>query len=198
MRIHFAYKQASNANSMYFFSVTSEGFTKEKMKIQHIGHNINQWYNWMIFPMKVCLLPYLKVKWPSSHFNRRGFLTIFGVYVKWPNGPLHSTRSPTLQVWTYCDMQPSGYCYKYKILSNINRYVRIPLQVYRDSKFKSLCYCFEPDASLVTLHCSSSFRHLKALGECLYTNSHHTVIAAWLNTSKRSWDGVWLNRSARE
>ena len=53
-----------------------------------------------------------------------------------------------------------------------------------------------------TLHCPSSLRCIHEYlvidnGWCL-TNNLRALIAAWLDASQRSWDGVCLNRSARE
>ena len=61
---------------------------------------------------------------------------------------------------------------------------------------------FEPLASLITPRCHSS---LSCINEYLaiqtvvdmWTNSLRAAIAAWLNTSQRSWDGLGMNRSAR-
>ena len=65
------------------------------------------------------------------------------------------------------------------------------------SMVRILCCCVKPWASLFTLHCSSSLscmnEHLPIdSGEYLCTCSFHKLIAAWLNSSQKSWDGVWL------
>ena len=80
--------------------------------------------------------------------------------------------------------------------------VRRPDSQSREPGFKSHCGRFEPLASLITPRCHSS---LSCINEYLaiqtvvdmWTNSLRAAIAAWLNTSQRSWDGLGMNRSAR-
>ena len=79
--------------------------------------------------------------------------------------------------------------------------VRRPDSQSREPGFKSHCGRFEPLASLITPRCHSS---LSCINEYLaiqtvvdmWTNSLRAAIAAWLNTSQRSWDGLGMNRSA--
>ena len=80
--------------------------------------------------------------------------------------------------------------------------VRRPDSQSREPGFKSHCGRFEPLASLITPRCHSS---LSCINEYLaiqavvdmWTNNLRAAIAAWLNTSQRSWDGLGMNRSAR-
>ena len=80
--------------------------------------------------------------------------------------------------------------------------VRRPDSQSREPGFESHCGRFEPLPSLITPHCHSS---LSCINEYLaiqtvvdmWTNSLRAAIAAWLNTSQRSWDGFGMNRSAR-
>ena len=46
-------------------------------------------------------------------------------------------------------------------------------------------------------HCTL-LQFIQLYGSRQGTNSFHALIAAWLDASQRSRDGVWLNRSARE
>ena len=80
--------------------------------------------------------------------------------------------------------------------------VRRPDSQSREHGFKCHCGRFEPLASLITPRCHSS---LSCINEYLaiqtvvdmWTNSLRAAIAAWLNTSERSWDGLGMNRYAR-
>ena len=80
--------------------------------------------------------------------------------------------------------------------------VRRPDSQSREPSFKSHCGRFEPLASLITPRCHNS---LSCINEYLaiqtvvdmWTNSLRAAIAAWMNTSQRSWDGFGMNRSAR-
>ena len=72
----------------------------------------------------------------------------------------------------------------------------------REPGLKSHWGRFGPLASLITPRCHSS---LSCINEYLaiqtvvdiWTNSLRAAIAAWLNTSQRSWYGLGMNRSAR-
>ena len=69
----------------------------------------------------------------------------------------------------------------------------------RESEFES---CAAVSSSF-TLHCSSSLSCMNEYlvvksGGYLCTISLWTLIAEWLDATKRSRDGVWLNRTARE
>ena len=72
-----------------------------------------------------------------------------------------------------------------------------------ESGFKPSCCHFVAWAIWFTSRCLSYFSSKNKylvidIGGYLCTNSLRTVIAAWLNTSQRSRDGVQMNRSARE
>ena len=68
--------------------------------------------------------------------------------------------------------------------------------------FESCAAVLKPWASFFTLHCSSS---LSCINEYRAIDSGGYVYeplrincSIWLDASQRSWDGVWVNRSARE
>ena len=61
----------------------------------------------------------------------------------------------------------------------------------------------KPWASFFNLHCSSSFSCINEYlaidkGGYVYEQPSHINYSIWLDASQRSWDGVWLNRSAGE
>ena len=70
----------------------------------------------------------------------------------------------------------------------------------REPCFKSHCSRFEPLASLITPRCHSSLSCINeylAIQTVVDINSLRAAIAAWLNTSQRSWYVLGMNRSAR-
>ena len=70
----------------------------------------------------------------------------------------------------------------------------------RKPEFESSCGRFEALAISFIRRCSSSFSCINeylATDRGGYLNSLRTVIAAWLNASQISWDGVGMNKSAR-
>ena len=69
--------------------------------------------------------------------------------------------------------------------------------------FESCSAVLKPWADIFTLHCSSSLRCINeylAIDSCGYVHAQPSRIncSIWLDASQRSWDGVWLNRSAGE
>ena len=88
------------------------------------------------------------------------------------------------------------YIVRYKWLRALDSRLREP-------GFKSCAAVLKLRASFFPLHCSSS---LSCINECMAIDSGGYVYeqpscincSIWLDASLRSWDGVWLNRSARE
>ena len=68
--------------------------------------------------------------------------------------------------------------------------------------FESFAAVLEPWANFFSLHCSSSFScindHLTIDSDAYVYVCAFIVAYGWLDASQRSWDGVWLNRSARK
>ena len=67
------------------------------------------------------------------------------------------------------------------------------------SQVQMMCCCVEPWASLFTLllQFTQQYKWIPGFsGGCLCTNILHVLIAVLLNTSQRSWNGIWLNTSA--
>ena len=72
----------------------------------------------------------------------------------------------------------------------------------RDPGFESCAAVLRPWARFFTLHCSSSLCCINEYlaiysGGCTSSLSHINC-TMWLDASQRSWDDIWLNRSAGE
>ena len=73
----------------------------------------------------------------------------------------------------------------------------------RGHGFESCAAVLKPWASFFTLHCSSPLSCINEYlaidnGGYVYEQPSRINCSIWLDASPRSWDGVWLNRSARE